>query len=222
MKSQIKTMKHFAKRFIRALSPKIPQSVLDDVLAFCKTVPILRTPQNCSKYFKGKYDERTCKRAIEYLNESCLMGAYTFGTGVEPHSFMREYILKALPGINNQSKIMEVGPGNCPLFSEDEYPNWYGCDVNYNEGHIDFSGKIWGKGLYKKIYNGSWDNLASVCKSHDILPEFALVCGCHSFEHTYKPVSALQETAQILCNDTGGRGVVVSHLCSRRFFHMAR
>jgi SAM-dependent methyltransferase len=197
-------MKHLAKRLIRLFSPKIPQTVLDDVYTFCKTAHVLRTPENCSKYFLGKYDVPTCKKAIACLYDSGMMGAYTFGYGVDPHQYMREYILNTLPDINAQSKIMEVGPGNCPLFNEAEYPNWYGCDVNYNEGHIDFSGKIWGKGLYKKIYNDSWDTLAAVCKEHSLSADFDLVCGCHSFEHTYKPVCALREAAQILRNNIRG------------------
>jgi hypothetical protein len=97
-------MKRLARHFVRLFSPKIPLTVLDDVYSFCKIARILRTPENCAKHFAGKYDVTTCKKAIAHLYNCGMMGAYTFGPDIEAHSYMREYILNTLPGINVQSK----------------------------------------------------------------------------------------------------------------------
>jgi SAM-dependent methyltransferase len=177
---------------------KITNNTLDDVLYFCKNAGMVRTPENCASYFQGKYDSKTCKIAMQILIEKRLMGAYTFASNADPHPYMQKYILDTIPGITADSTIMEVGPGNHPLFSEKEYPNWYGCDLNYKDGKIAFSNQEWGKGLYKKIYNGSWDNLAAVCSENNLPDNFDIICGCHSFEHTYKPITALKQAAQIL------------------------
>lgn len=171
---------------------------IDDIETFCREAEILRTPENASKYYNGKYNIHICKNVMAYLNKTRRTGAYYFEKGANPQKYMSEYILRNFEDINYNSKIMEVGPGNNPLFLEKEYPQWHACDINYSNGKIIFSNNEWAEGKYTNIYNGGWENLSDVCTKNNISFDFDVVCGSHSFEHSYRPITALKEAGKIL------------------------
>lgn len=174
------------------------QLLLSDVYDFCRKANVLRTGFNCAEYYGFKYTAEECDKAISELFAARKMGAYVFAANTPPQKYMHMYIRNKLPVINHDSYILEIGPGELPLFYERDYPNWMGVDLNYDSknNEIVFSGKHWGKNKYSKIVNGSWDNLnetvAKMGKQYD------LVCGSHSFEHCYKPITALKYTCDIL------------------------
>lgn len=177
---------------------KYEKSVIKDIYHFCLEVEMLRTPENCAKYFNDKYKVKTCADVIQYLFDTRKMGAYYFAENEDPQPYMQEYITKNFPEINHDSYIMEVGPGDNPLFLESEYPNWYSCDINYENGVIDFSGKIWGENMYGHIYKGGWENLSKVCERNMLPRQYDLICGSHSFEHNHRPIRALKECIKLL------------------------
>lgn len=174
------------------------KDVIRDIYRFCLTAQTVRTAENCSAYYGGKYSTKVCEEVIQYLFDTRKMGAYYFAANEDPQCYMQQYILKNFPEINGDSYILEVGPGNNPLFSERDYPNWYSCDINYHKGVINFSGQIWGKDMYKHIYNGGWENLSEVCAENALPTGYDLVCGSHSFEHNHKPIQALSECNKVL------------------------
>ncbi len=174
------------------------EKIINDIEKFCKEAKILRTPENASNYFNGKYTIPVCRNVMAYLNNTRRMGAYYFEENENPQKYMREYILRNFENINNNSKIMEVGPGDNPLFLEEDYSHWHACDINYSNGEIHFSNNEWAKGKYINIFNGGWENLSEVCKKNNIRCDFDVVCGSHSFEHSYKPITALKEAGKIL------------------------
>lgn len=170
---------------------------LDDVYEFCKNAKMLRNAHNCAKYYNNKYDEDDCRAAIQYLFNTRKMGAYYFEKNADPQKYMKKYILEKIPSIDAQSCILEMGPGNLPLFAENEYINWRGIDYNNKEGIIEFSGKNWG-GFYQHIFTGGWDNISEVVQAEIDLKKYDLVCGSHSFEHCFKPITALREVTKVL------------------------
>jgi SAM-dependent methyltransferase len=176
---------------------KYGDSAISEVYEFCQQANMLRTPENCTRFFNNKYDINVCSDIIQYLFDTRKMGAYYFGKGKEPQPYMKQFILDNYPEINEKSFIMEVGPGDLPLFDEKTYSNWCACDINYADGVINFSDHVWGKDMYTKIYSGGWENILEVCKIND-LGAFDLVCGSHSFEHNHMPIKALKQTADIL------------------------
>lgn len=195
-------IRRYAKKRARKIRlKKYDEKEIKEVYDFCCRAKTLRTPENCSSYFVGKYSVQKCKDIIEELFETGRMGAYCLCEG-PPQEKMRQWILENYPIITNESNILEVGPGDHPLFDENDYPNWYGCDYNYDEGVIRFSGNVWGKDKYKKIAKGSWENLSDVRKHFDRSLEYDLVCGSHSFEHNHMPIKAIKEASKIL--KTGG------------------
>lgn len=171
--------------------------LLDDVYIFCTEQQVLRTPENCAEFYNGKYSVSDCNEAIRYLFNTRKMGAYYFEAEAGPQKYMQKYILDHIPTITPKSIILEVGPGNLPIFYEKDFPNWYGIDRNNRNGIIYFSGKEWG-GFYSHLYTGGWENIASVVDAEIEMKKFNLVCGSHSFEHCFKPVTALKESGNVL------------------------
>lgn len=159
-----------------------------------------RTPYMCSEI--TGMPEGMCARVERYLLENRRIGAYYFEANVPPQKYMREYILNKFNDIGKQSRILEIGPGDNPLFDEDEYVNWRGLDKGYIEteygGIIKFHHFDWGNGRYKNIHEGSWETLSADCKKANYHDEYDLVCGCHSYEHTTQPITALIEASKVL------------------------
>lgn len=187
---------------------KARQEFLSDIIRFCEEAKMLRNSSNCYRFYRGKYSENECDQAMFYLARTRMMGAYVFGTTQDLQPYMQRYILEKFPEITSESRIMEVGPGNLPLFDEEQFINWCRCDLNYDaqEDEILFAGKVWGKNKYDKVYQGSWEDVDQVCEKNNLGSQFDLVCGSHSFEHCTKPITALTNAAKIL--KTGGKIVL--------------
>lgn len=181
----------------------VPVKERDKILDFYSNFDGYRTPYMCSQV--TGIDLIKCSRTEEWLRYTRKIGAYVFEADAPPQSYMVKWISERYPMINNESKILEVGPGNNPLFSEKVYKNWVGIDKGYVEteygGKINFHNFEWGKGMYSNIYAGGWENLSEVCKNNEVSMGFDLVCGSHSFEHTGRPVRALKEASRVLKKD---------------------
>jgi SAM-dependent methyltransferase len=139
-----------------------------------------------------------CSKIKQYLYKKHLLGNYYFKANTPPQSFMRERITKAFPQITNDSLILEVGPGDLPLFPPKEYRNWTGCDPFWDGEAIHFRQMNWAKGRYPqgKMRCGSWENLSETYPN--LVGKIDIVAGSHSFEHSSRPISALREAARML------------------------
>ena len=182
------------------------KEIVEEVYKFCITAQMLRTPENCARTLRlNGFDvtEQQCAVVIQYLFDEQKMGAFVYGKGIDPQPYMKQALVNRFPELKDkESYILEVGPGNLPIFDESEYRNWYGVDINYNNGVINFNEQLWGKNKYTKIYTGGWENLSEVVLDRISNIRFDLVCGSHSYEHNHKPVKALKESANVL--KTGG------------------
>ena len=54
------------------------------------------------------------------------------------------------------------------------------------------------EGGYKNIFTGGWENISEVVNRDIDIKEYDLVCGSHSYEHTFKPITALKEANKVL------------------------
>lgn len=173
---------------------------IEQIYKFYTNYDGYRTDFMCSQV--TGYSEEKCRRVQNALLKQRKLGAYYFAKDEPPQKYMRKYILKKWPEITSQSAILEIGPGNNPLFSEKEYLNWYGLDKGYvknnDGGTIRFHEYDWGKGKYTRLYQGSWENISLACSENAIGQAFDLVCGSHSYEHTSKPITALREAGEVL------------------------
>lgn len=193
--------------YMKDKNTEMAENFLDDVLAFCTKAQVLRNGENCAKYYNNKYSSVDCEEAINYLFTIRKMGAFFYGKDQDPQQHMADFILDSIESINNDSFILEVGPGNLPLFYENEYSHWFGVDNNYEHGIINFGGKKWG-GFYQKIFAGGWENLSHAVNKNIGSQKFDLVCGSHSFEHCTMPISALKEASLVL-KDSGYLAIFV-------------
>lgn len=180
------------------------------IMDFCKKAQLLRTPENCSKWLLERnifISPKECKVILDYFFSSGKTGAFIWGKGIDPQQYMYKKILSIFSEINDDSFILEVGPGNLPLFREEKYKNLFYCDFNLQDnGIINFSEHEWGKGLYRKIVKGGWENLSDVrnrlnSQFNSKLDKFDLICGSHSFEHNRQPVKSLREVCNVLKKD---------------------
>jgi SAM-dependent methyltransferase len=156
---------------------------------FCN-FPDFRTLAACSR--QTALDIRVCQAIKGLLYKNRKLGAYYFEPGVPPHRYMREYVLRNLPWVSTATTILEVGPGDNPVFDPYEYLNWYGVDRNYQDGTIDFRGRQWGRGKYPpdRLRRGGWETLSQAFTERGA---FDIVIGCHSYEHVFTPVGSLKE-----------------------------
>lgn len=179
---------------------KCSEKEIRNILHFFTEFDGYRTNFMCSQV--TGYDEKKCGRVLTWLLKCRRLGAYYFEEGVPPQKYMKKYILTKFSEVTNDSSILEIGPGDHPLFSEDQYHNWYGLDKGYiqNEcgGTIRFHEYDWGKGKYTKVYKGGWENISAACEDNGIEAQFDLVCGSHSYEHTSRPIRALREAGKVL------------------------
>lgn len=139
-----------------------------------------------------------CARIKKYLYKKRRLGSYFFEADVPPQKYMREYILKKFSSIKNDSCILEVGPGEFPVFDFKDFSNWYGVDKFFSGGSIEFRCKGWAKNKYpiEKIKQAEYENLSDEMKN--MVEKFDLVVGSHSYEHTLKPILSLRESFKML------------------------
>ena len=141
-----------------------------------------------------------CARIKKYLYKHRIIGLYYFGLNQPPHKYMKQYIVEKFPDINGNTLILEVGPGQNPIFSQNEYKNWYAVDKYFENGIIYFKENLWnGKQYsYNKIIKGSYENLTEVFADTNLVGKFDLVVGSHSYEHTLLPIHSLIEAGKML------------------------
>lgn len=174
------------------------EKAVRDILKFFKEYNNFRSIEACSKV--TSYSLQCCENVEKYLLENRLIGPYYFEKDSSPQKYMKSYILKKFKNINNKSKILEIGPGNNPIFSENEYKNWIALDINYDDDKniIQFREKRWAEGKYKRVFKGGWENISRQCEINELGSEFDLVCGSHSYEHTFEPIKSLKEANRVL------------------------
>ena len=179
---------------------KIPKEKMDEIYKFFCCFDGYRTAFACAEV--TGVDEKLCRMAEQYLQRHRKIGAYVFEKDAPPQKYMVQYITKKFPTINEDTRILEIGPGDHPLFDEKRFVNWIRLDKGYVKtnygGIIKFHEYAWGKGKYQHLYEGSWESLSSDCEKIPCKEEFDLVCGSHSFEHTAQPITALREAAKML------------------------
>ena len=169
------------------------------VLDFFKYHQNFRTLNECAKITGIDIDKCGYLKRVCYDNRD--LGMYYFEADAEPHKYMREYILKNTE-VNKSSKILEIGPGNCPIFDYGDYVNWYGADKNFDssDNEINFNGKKWAHNKYpeERIIPLGWENISQAVNFNDNLKNFDLIVSSHSFEHVFTPVKSLIEASKLL------------------------
>lgn len=142
----------------------------------------------------------TCAEARSILYEKRELGLYFFEAGVPPHRYMRRLILEKFPSLGKGSRILEVGPGDHPIFPPGEYPNWHGVDKYLEGDTIRFREQLWGRDKYpdNTLSCGSWETLVEAFAKTDSIGSFDIVAASHSFEHIFQPVKALRQARQML------------------------
>jgi len=143
---------------------------------------------------------KKCARIRKKLYRDRLLGLYYFQANTPPQKFMLNFILDDNPQINNNSKILEVGPGDNPIFLFKDYPNWIGVDKYFFNNSIEFKENNWAINKYPKdkIFNGSFENLSEIFPLSDLVGQFDLIVGSHSYEHAIQPIKALKQTGKML------------------------
>jgi len=110
---------------------------------------------------------------------------------------MRREILRLFPELTPASAILEIGPGEHPLFPADAYRNWIGVDKYFEHGKIRFKNLDW-QNRNLNIVQGSYENLSEIEALRPQTGRFDLVCGSHSYEHVFKPIGSLIECRKML------------------------
>jgi SAM-dependent methyltransferase len=144
----------------------------------------------------------SCWIIKEYLYSNRKIGLYYFGKNLHPQGFMKEHIYKKSPEISKDAYILEVGPGEHPVFAYAEYKNWYAVDRYLENGCINFRELGWAQNKYPegRIFNSGWENITESFNS-DMYGKFDVVVGSHSFEHCLRPITALKEANKMLKKD---------------------
>lgn len=167
-----------------------------------------RVPYRCSE--ETGVSVKECEYLKRYWYEKNRLGGYAFGTHTRHQDYMRERILIKFPSVSKNSLILEIGPGETPVFLSDDFPRWYGVDKNLDDAgcihyHKNFKKITWKNPNYdpERIIRGEWENLSSaIQKKQGSLGTFDLVVASHTYEHVFKPIRCLEEAA--LCLKPGG------------------
>jgi len=157
-----------------------------------------RSLSTCAK--QTGLDYWKCALIKEYLYEKRMLGLYYFEEKSPPQKYMRDFILKKFPQINTSSHILEVGPGENPLFPPEEYKNWYGVDKYFENGVIKFKDLNWAENKYpqERIFSGTFEDLNKIFEPNGLSGRFDLVVGSHSYEHVFKPIESLKQANKVL------------------------
>lgn len=139
-----------------------------------------------------------CECIKIYLYKKQLLGNHYFEQSAPLHTYIKDRIIDDFPHISRYARILEVGSVNCFVFSQQEYPHWYGIDNFYGNSRINFKeNKCFGyRYSNKNIFQGRYENLTQVLMNH--VAQFDLVVGYHSFEHVFQPITALREVYNVL------------------------
>lgn len=195
------------KRIVFEIKVRIPTWTTEDevnaVFNFYRHYQDYRSLQNCAQ--ATGFSLYKCARLKRKLYKDRRLGLYYFAAHTPPQKFMLERILKDNPGINNKSNILEIGPGDNPIFSYKIYENWYGVDKNFFDGVIKFKDNKWAKGKYPsgRILQGGFENLTNISHLNSFIGQFDLVVASHAYEHVLSPLQALRESFAML--RLGGR-----------------
>ncbi len=195
-------IKHMLKAILKDCKiskPFKPQkNEIEAVLYFFCNYSDFRSLAACAK--KTGLDINLCARIKNELYEKRELGLYHFEAGVPPQKYMRQYILKKFSHIDIHSHILEVGPGEYPLFSIKEYPNWYGVDKYLENGEINFKELNWAKDKYpaERMFKSGWENISESFIKSSLFGNFDLIAASHSYEHCFKPIQALKEACKML------------------------
>lgn len=191
----MKLIKNFIENFKKANS-KYTQEEYLKILNFYKNYHDFRTIHNCA--LETGLTEQKCILLKNLCYKNRDLGRYFFEDNANPQKYMKEYILKKT-SIDKNANILEIGPGDNPVFDYNEYENWIGADKYFINDFIDFNGNKWSKNKYpkEKIYALSWENLNEI-KNYNINQNFDLIVASHSYEHVFKPIQSLIEAADLL------------------------
>lgn len=167
------------------------------ILDFFTNYDGFRTLEACAEY--TKIDINLCKIIKKYLYHHNKLGLYYFEAAVPPQKYMQKYILQKFPQISRKSFILEIGPGEYPIFKHQEYKNWYGIDKNYQNKSINFHHNQWATNQYpeNKIFQGTFEDITNNLKQN-LIGTFDIVCASHTYEHVFQPIKALTEASKTL------------------------
>lgn len=196
---------HFAKAFLNKIVrefllrlplTRIEKENIEKVYEFFCAYPDFRSVESCSRQLG--ISELQCAKIKHKLYKERKLGLYFFEAGKPPQKFMQDYILERFPHIFYNSKILEVGPGEYPLFDFNKYPEWRAVDRFLEDDEIKFKNLKWAKNKYPKdkIKHGGYEDLSQLYKNE--LSSYDLVVGSHSYEHTLLPIKSLKEICSIL------------------------
>lgn len=164
------------------------------VYNFFTTYKGFRSIEACS--YVTSIDLELCRVIHNYIYGKRLIGGYYFEETIPPQKFMNYYIKDKFKELNYDSKILEIGPGEYPLFDFNKYNNWVAVDPNYYDNKIQFEHREWAVGKYPtdKIIRCDWSKLSEQLSENS----FDFVVSSHVFEHVFKPITCLKEAYKVL------------------------
>jgi hypothetical protein len=175
-----------------------PEADLEQVRTFFCSYNDFRTLSACSK--ETGFSVEYCAELKAVLYRQRRLGGYVFEADAPPQKYMRRWILEKYREINANSCILEVGPGEHPVFPPEEFPRWFAVDKYYEEGVIAFRGLDWARDKYPRgrICRGGWENLGESAAALGVAGACDLLVASHSFEHVTRPIAALIQARQVL------------------------
>lgn len=176
----------------------ISEIEIEKVYIFFSTFEGLRSTPACSRV--TGLNQARCEKIRRNLYKERRLGLYFFEAGVPPQKYMKKYILEKFNTISNNSKIVELGPGQFPVFDYSEYDSWLGVDKNYDGRQINFKELQWSKNKYptRKIIGGGLENLSQCLAMTGIVGSVDLVVASHVYEHAMLPIQSLIEINRVL------------------------
>lgn len=186
------------KKFTGGAEVVVSEAELSLVREFFMNYRDFRTVETCARV--TGLSVASCARARSILYERRELGLYFFEAGVPPHSYMRRLILAEFPTLDRESRILEIGPGDHPIFPPWEYTNWHGVDKYLDGDTIRFREQLWGRGKYPEnaLSYGTWETLAERFAQPELIGSFDIVAASHSYEHVFQPVTALRQARRML------------------------
>lgn len=199
-----KARRRARETLLRAVGPLVyRKDDVEKVFDFFRSYTDFRTLQACAR--ETGLPLRRCRRIKKYLYRTRRLGAYSLGADVPPQASMRDLALRRFPWVTTESRILEVGPGDLPLFSPDEYPDWWGVDKYCYGGASESEGQgpvVRSDSEARKL-RGSWEDLASAFPDDGFAGTFDLVAASHSYEHVSRPIRSLIEAGRMLRSGGG-------------------